>query len=435
MRSILLFLTLCSTVFWPIQGSRIGKLEDEVKSLRSFVYSELSSIRHEVKELVNRVDMLENNTVTHDPSSLSQDMYSTSYNVVDETGENGKQLVHDEINEASHVVKAEVQNMRKAYANDTQELHQLKHDFKVQLRELEPKITSHMHNLTADVQHNIENIHENISLANANLSEFMNWSFTNVSIFSDNVEMEIKTFLENTSQHLALQFNETESNIKQNISLTYSQNENNLERFMAISDRNVSEIILKADNLVRILRSNFSDVPTQIIDLALELQATKNDIKAIDERLGNTIESNVSELEKEIASLKECIYKKITHDGYYYPCEKNVRLANASFYGSKGVQGRLEVNHDNNWETVCDDSFQYATESYNTNNVDVVCRMFRFRECKYVVEAGLGKGSGDIWMDHVICGGGESSFLECPQIGWCVHDCGHGEDVGFRMWN
>ncbi|WAR29392.1 DMBT1-like protein, partial [Mya arenaria] len=243
--------------------NQISDLSMELQLLNK---KELSSIRHEVKELVNRVDMLENNTVTHDPSSLSQDMYSTSYNVVDETGENGKQLVHDEINEA-------------------------------------------------------------------------------------------------------------------------------------------------------------------------KLQATKNDIKAIDERLGNTIESNVSELEKEIASLKECIYKKITHDGYYYPCEKNVRLANASFYGSKGVQGRLEVNHDNNWETVCDDSFQYATESYNTNNVDVVCRMFRFRECKYVVEAGLGKGSGDIWMDHVICGGGESSFLECPQIGWCVHDCGHGEDVGFRMWN
>ncbi|XP_052787189.1 uncharacterized protein LOC128222268 [Mya arenaria] len=188
MRSTLLYLMLCSTILGPIQGSRLGKLEEVVKSLRSLVYSELSSIRHEVKEISNRVYILENSTVTHDPSSPSKEMEITSYNLGDETGESGKQLVRDGNNEAS-VVKAEVQNIRKAYANDKQDLHQLKQEFKGQLRELEQTITSHMYNLTADVQQNIEYIHENISLANVALSEFIN-----VSISKDNIKMEIKSF-------------------------------------------------------------------------------------------------------------------------------------------------------------------------------------------------------------------------------------------------
>ncbi|WAR29393.1 SCAR5-like protein, partial [Mya arenaria] len=247
MRSTLLYLMLCSTILGPIQGSRLGKLEEVVKSLRSLVYSELSSIRHEVKEISNRVYILENSTVTHDPSSPSKEMEITSYNLGDETGESGKQLVRDGNNEAS-VVKAE---------------------------------------------------------------------------------------------------------------------------------------------------------------------------------------STSSDLEKEISSMKTL------HDGYYYTSENDIRLANVSSYGSNGIQGRLEVRHNNIWGTVCDDSFELAQVGKQDieNNVNVVCRMFGFQECDYVIVSGMGRGSGDIWMDDVKCGGGESSFLVCPYRGWGNHNCGHDEDVGFRMWN
>ncbi|WAR29391.1 DMBT1-like protein [Mya arenaria] len=443
MRPTLLYLIVYLTVVRPIQGSRLSRPEDDVKSLKSFIFRELSSIRDEVKEISNRVDILENTTVTHDLSSSSKDMDITSYNLVDKTGESGKQLVRAGNNEASQAVTAEVQNMRKAYSNDKKDLHQLKNDVKDQLRDLEQKITSHMHNLTADVQHNIEYIHEHVSMANVTLSEFINGSISNVSMFSDNIKKEIKMFFENTSHQLTLQFNKTESKIKQNISSTYRQNENNLERFLTLADRNVSQMILKADNIFNLIRSNFSEMPVQITNLSLDLQTTKNEIKDVKERLGNNAESTSNDLKEEIVILKSCLYQEITHDGYYYPCAKDIRLANASLYRSTGFQGRLEVRHDNTWGTVCDDSFAANVgEPYITNNVNVVCRMFGFRECdyvmragSYVVVAGLGEGSGEIWIDDVKCGGGESSFLECPHDGWGVHNCGHGEDVGFSMWN
>ncbi|WAR29387.1 MSRE-like protein [Mya arenaria] len=436
MRSVQLILTLCLTVVRPIEGSRLGRLEDDVKSLKSFLYRELSSIRDEVKEISIRVDILENTTVTHDPSSPYEDVDITSYNLGDKTGESGRQLIRDGNNEASHAVKAEIQNMRKAYANDKKDVHQLKQDVKKQLRELEQKITSHMDNLTTDVKHNIEYIHENISLANVTLSEFINESISNFSMFSDTIEKEIKQLIENTSQQLTLQFNKTESKIKQNIVSTYRQNEDNLERFMTLADRNVSQMRLKADNIFNLIRSNFSEMPIQITNLSLELQTTKNEIKGVEERFWDKIKSTSSKLQKDIDLLLPCIHKEITQAGYYYPCAKDIRLANASSYGSTGVQGRLEVHHDKKWGTVCDDSFEhYVGEPYITNNVKVVCRMFGFRECDYVCCAGHGQGSGDILMDNAKCGERDSDFLECRRRGWRNYACSHGEDVGFHMWN
>ncbi|XP_052787183.1 uncharacterized protein LOC128222263 [Mya arenaria] len=428
MRPTLLYLIVCLIVVRPIQGSRLSRLEDDVKSLKSFIFRELSSIRDEVKEISNRVDILENTTVTHDPSSPNQDMAITYNNLGDKSGKSGEKLVHAGNNEANHAVITEVQNMRKAYANDKKVLHQLKQDVKEQLRELEQNITSHIHNLTADVQQNIEYIHENISLVKVTLSEYINGSRTNLSIFSNNIKQEIKKIFTNTTEQLALRFTETESAVKQNLSSTYRTNEIEFQDIMSLAVRNVSEIILKAESLVSVIRSNFSKMPSEITNLSLEHKTTKNEIKGVEERLGNIFQSISNNLEREIEFLKLLQY------GYFYPSTKNIRLANASVYGYTGFQGRLEVRQDFIWGTVCDDSFQNG-EPDLTNNVNVVCRMFGFRECEYVEGTGLGEGSGEIWMDDVKCGGGESSFLGCPHPGWGVHNCGHHEDVGFRMWN
>ena len=44
----------------------------------------------------------------------------------------------------------------------------------------------------------------------------------------------------------------------------------------------------------------------------------------------------------------------------------------------------------------------------------------------------FGSGSGDIFLDNVVCRGTESSLLECTTNSIGQHNCDHSEDAGVR---
>ncbi|MBN3325688.1 C163A protein, partial [Atractosteus spatula] len=96
----------------------------------------------------------------------------------------------------------------------------------------------------------------------------------------------------------------------------------------------------------------------------------------------------------------------------------DVRLVN----GASACEGRVEVYHEGQWGTVCDDR-------WNLDAAAVVCRQLG---CGSAVsapgEAHFGAGSGNIW--HLSCRGSEAAVKFCGSPTSANSACGHYEDSG-----
>ena len=44
----------------------------------------------------------------------------------------------------------------------------------------------------------------------------------------------------------------------------------------------------------------------------------------------------------------------------------------------------------------------------------------------------FGSGSGEIYLDSVVCNGSEGTLLQCTASPIGVHNCDHSEDAGVR---
>ncbi|XP_078147043.1 neurotrypsin-like [Centroberyx gerrardi] len=94
--------------------------------------------------------------------------------------------------------------------------------------------------------------------------------------------------------------------------------------------------------------------------------------------------------------------------------------------GDSPWEGRVEVFHNGDWGTVCDDH-------WTQQHAQVVCRQLGYRGHTEVVADGtFGEGIGLILLDDVHCDGSETSLLDCRHGIWGRTDCSHSEDVGVR---
>ena len=101
----------------------------------------------------------------------------------------------------------------------------------------------------------------------------------------------------------------------------------------------------------------------------------------------------------------------------------NIRLVGGSSYN----EGRVEVNYNGEWGTVCDDG-------WDNTDAGVVCRQLGFGPSGIAIgSAGFGQGSGPIWLDSVTCTGSESALANCGHLGVNVTKlCVHNKDAGVR---
>ena len=103
----------------------------------------------------------------------------------------------------------------------------------------------------------------------------------------------------------------------------------------------------------------------------------------------------------------------------------SIRLVGGSSYN----EGRVEVNYNGEWGTVCDDG-------WDDTDAGVLCRQLGFGSSgSSYSNAYFGQGSGTIWLDGVTCSGSESTLVSCGHLGVNItRYCSHNEDAGVKCF-
>ncbi|XP_028916880.1 T-cell differentiation antigen CD6 isoform X2 [Ornithorhynchus anatinus] len=113
---------------------------------------------------------------------------------------------------------------------------------------------------------------------------------------------------------------------------------------------------------------------------------------------------------------KACLSQKAA----WLVCQASSALRLAD--GGSRCEGRVELEEQGSWGTVCDDA-------WDLDDAGVVCGQLG---CGWAIQALQGshfpKGKGPIYLDEVNCSGTETSLGDCPAQK--DHDCGHKEDAG-----
>jgi len=99
-----------------------------------------------------------------------------------------------------------------------------------------------------------------------------------------------------------------------------------------------------------------------------------------------------------------------------------VRLVN----GPTEFEGRVEVYHNGEWGTVCDDGWDLSDAQVVCSELDIGNAIAARHRAFY------GQGSGQIWLDDLNCFGNEWTIGNCSHSGWGVENCGHHEDASVR---
>ena len=109
--------------------------------------------------------------------------------------------------------------------------------------------------------------------------------------------------------------------------------------------------------------------------------------------------------------------------------EGDIRLAD----GKQAHEGRVEIYHDGEWGSVCNDGWDERAYAYSdprdSQESRVVCRQLGYAGGG-VSSLDFGLGSGPIWLDEVACLGYEDRLEDCDSSGWGEHDCRPREDIG-----
>merc|ERR1712189_51544 len=149
-------------------------------------------------------------------------------------------------------------------------------------------------------------------------------------------------------------------------------------------------------------------------------------VKAVEEMV-----ERMDKLETEMSGVKTEIskYQKVLPS-------RDVRLSDAGDLETNS--GRVEVYHEGEWGTVCDDGLMQGSvvKEHGNEAAQVVCKQLGYSSGVPKATSEAQKGTGPIWMDDVVCSGEEASLLDCEaKWSYINNNCYHSEDFSVTCSN
>ncbi|CAC5357498.1 DMBT1 [Mytilus coruscus] len=108
---------------------------------------------------------------------------------------------------------------------------------------------------------------------------------------------------------------------------------------------------------------------------------------------------------------------------HYY--DADVVCQSIRFVGGSGpYEGRVELNINRQWGTICDSNFDLA-------DAQVLCRMAGYpRALQAFTRAAFGGGTGPVFLDNLGCSGNEKHLDRCSSSALFATSCQHSNDIG-----
>ena len=98
-----------------------------------------------------------------------------------------------------------------------------------------------------------------------------------------------------------------------------------------------------------------------------------------------------------------------------------VRLAD----GPTIYEGRVEVQHNGTWGTVCGNG-------WDLTDANVICNQLGFGKAIAAAHRFYGWGSGQTWLNGVNCVGTERTIGNCSHNGWGIVEYCYSQDAGVK---
>ena len=99
--------------------------------------------------------------------------------------------------------------------------------------------------------------------------------------------------------------------------------------------------------------------------------------------------------------------------------------------GSDNSEGSVQICHDAEWRSVCDDDLNVGNNG--PAFAGVVCRQFGYATGEATLQSEFGAiYPVRFWLDDVVCTGTEAHLGDCAHADWGVHNCAFAERAGVR---